>query len=85
MTADVVFGSRFREKCPASASYVALFVNRLLTIISNLFSGIYLTDMETCYKIFRSDLIKAMNLRSHRFGIEVEAHRVHRQNCSSHL
>jgi hypothetical protein len=40
--------------------------------MSNLFSGVYLTDMETCYKIFRADLLKAMNLNSRRFGIEVE-------------
>jgi hypothetical protein len=47
-------------------------VNRALTALSNLFSGIYLTDMETCYKLVRSDLLKAMRLRSKRFGIEVE-------------
>ena len=40
--------------------------------MSNLFSGIYLTDMETCYKAFRSDLVQNMNLTSKRFGIEVE-------------
>ena len=48
------------------------FVNRLLTTLSNLLSGIYLSDMETCYKVFRADLVKAMNLQSERFGIEVE-------------
>jgi hypothetical protein len=37
-----------------------------------MFSGIYLTDMETCYKVFRADLLKSMNLQSERFGIEVE-------------
>jgi hypothetical protein len=47
-------------------------VNRFLTVLSNLFSGIYLTDMETCYKAFRADLVKSMNLKSNRFGIEVE-------------
>jgi glycosyltransferase involved in cell wall biosynthesis len=69
--ADVVYGSRFmngREKA-LLASYIG---NRLLTILSNLFSGVRLTDMETCYKIFRSDLIKSMTLKSKRFGIEVE-------------
>ena len=40
--------------------------------MSNLLSGIYLTDMETCYKVFRADLLQPMNLRSQRFGIEVE-------------
>ena len=48
------------------------FVNRLLTTLSNLMSGLYLSDMETCYKVFRADLLKAMNLTSQRFGIEVE-------------
>jgi glycosyltransferase involved in cell wall biosynthesis len=48
------------------------FVNRFLTMLSNLLSGIYLSDMETCYKAFRADLLKSMNLRSNRFGIEVE-------------
>jgi hypothetical protein len=43
-----------------------------LTVSSNLLSGIYLTDMETCYKIFRADLLKSMRLKSRRFGIEVE-------------
>jgi hypothetical protein len=41
-------------------------------LLSNLFSGVYLTDMETCYKVFKSELIKSMNLTSKRFGIEVE-------------
>ena len=47
-------------------------MNYFLTVVSNLLSGIYLTDMETCYKVFRTDIIKAMNLKSQRFGIEVE-------------
>ena len=48
-------------------------INRTLTALSNVLSGIYLSDMETCYKVFRSDLLKAMNLRSNRFGFEVES------------
>ena len=40
--------------------------------LSNLLSGIYLTNVETCYKLFRADLIKSMDLTSRRFGIEVE-------------
>jgi glycosyltransferase involved in cell wall biosynthesis len=70
--ADVVFGSRFKKNSPQVHRTYHYFINYLLTILSNLFSGIYLTDMETCYKAFRSDLLKAMNLRSQRFGIEVE-------------
>lgn len=70
--ADVVYGSRFRRGSPQVHRTYHYFVNRFLTVLSNLMSGIYLTDMETCYKLFRSDLIKAMNLTSRRFGIEVE-------------
>ncbi len=70
--ADVVYGSRFKKNAMQVHRTYHYFVNRLLTVLSNLFSGIYLTDMETCYKIFRTDLIQAMNLRSKRFGIEVE-------------
>lgn len=70
--ADVVYGSRFREGVGQVHRTYHYFVNRILTILSNLLSGIYLTDMETCYKIFRADLLKAMDLRSQRFGIEVE-------------
>jgi glycosyltransferase involved in cell wall biosynthesis len=70
--ADVVYGSRFKRSGLQVHRTYHFFINRLLTVLSNLFSGIYLTDMETCYKIFRADLIKSMNLTSQRFGIEVE-------------
>jgi len=69
--ADVVFGSRFKSSHQVRRTY-HYFVNRLLTFLSNLFSGIYLTDMETCYKAFRADLLQSMQLTSDRFGIEVE-------------
>ena len=70
--ADVVYGSRFLQSlhpAPRTSSY---FANRLLTWLSNLFSGLPLTDVETCYKLFRADLLKSMNLTSERFGIEIE-------------
>ncbi len=70
--ADVVYGSRFRHESGQVHRTYHYMVNRLLTVLSNWFSGIHLTDMETCYKVFRSDLIHAMRLRSSRFGIEVE-------------
>lgn len=70
--ADVVYGSRFKKSAFQVHRTYHYFVNRLLTVMSNLLSGIYLTDMETCYKIFRADLVKAMALKSKRFGIEVE-------------
>ncbi len=69
--ADVVYGSRFKQSVQVHRTY-HYFVNRFLTILSNLFSGIYLTDMETCYKVFRRELLQAMRLRSSRFGIEIE-------------
>lgn len=70
--ADVVYGSRFKKNAIQVHRTYHYFVNRFLTLVSNLFSGIYLTDMETCYKIFRADLLKSMELQSKRFGIEVE-------------
>ncbi len=71
--ADVVFGSRFRADRVQVHRTFHYLGNRLLTDLSNLASGIYLSDMETCYKIFRADLIKPMRLRSQRFGFEVES------------
>jgi glycosyltransferase involved in cell wall biosynthesis len=70
--ADVVFGSRFKHSSFQVHRTYHYFVNRLLTALSNLMSGLYLSDMETCYKVFRADLLKSMNLTSRRFGIEVE-------------
>lgn len=70
--ADVVFGSRFKKNSMQVHRTYHYFVNRFLTVLSNLMSGIYLTDMETCYKIFRADLLRSMRLKSKRFGIEVE-------------
>jgi glycosyltransferase involved in cell wall biosynthesis len=70
--ADVVYGSRFKKNAAQVHRTYHYFVNHFLTTVSNLLSGIYLTDMETCYKIFRADLLKSMRLQSNRFGIEVE-------------
>ncbi len=69
--ADVVYGSRFKNGQQVHRTF-HYFGNLLLTILSNLLSGIYLTDMETCYKVFRADVLKAMRLKSQRFGLEVE-------------
>jgi glycosyltransferase involved in cell wall biosynthesis len=70
--ADVVYGSRFKKNTFQVRRTYHYLVNRFLTLLSNLMSGLYLTDMETCYKIFQADIVKAMNLKSKRFGIEVE-------------
>jgi glycosyltransferase involved in cell wall biosynthesis len=69
---DVVYGSRFKKSVNQIHRTYHYLINRFLTFLSNLFTGIYLTDMETCYKVFRADLLQSMNLKSNRFGIEVE-------------
>jgi glycosyltransferase involved in cell wall biosynthesis len=73
--ADVVYGSRFITNRPRRVLYNTHFIaNRFLTFLSNIFTNINLSDMETCYKVFTSEVIKKIskNLRSNRFGIEVE-------------
>jgi len=70
--ADVVYGSRFQRGNTQVKRTYHYLINRFLTILSNLLSGIYLTDMETCYKFFRSEVLKDMDLVSNRFGFEVE-------------
>lgn len=70
--ADVVYGSRFKKSHEQVHRTFHYLVNRMLTMISNLFSGLYLTDMETCYKFFRADVIKNIKLESNRFGFEPE-------------
>jgi glycosyltransferase involved in cell wall biosynthesis len=70
--ADVVYGSRFQSG-PRRVLYFWHSVgNRFLTLLSNMFTDLNLTDMETCYKMVRADLLKSLPLVSHRFGIEVE-------------
>jgi glycosyltransferase involved in cell wall biosynthesis len=70
--ADAVFGSRFQSG-PRRVLYFWHSVgNRVLTLLSNMLTDLNLTDMETCYKMVRADLLKALPLRSDRFGIEVE-------------
>ncbi len=71
--ADVVYGSRFRRESWRVHRTFHFLANRLLTALSNGLSGIYLSDMETCYKLFRADLVKSMRLRAGGFGFEVEA------------
>ena len=71
--ADVVYGSRFMG---GNAHRILFFWhsigNRLLTFISNLFTNLNMTDMETCYKLFRSEFIKQIYFREKRFGFEPE-------------
>ncbi|EOQ88185.1 glycosyltransferase, group 2 family protein [Leptospira yanagawae serovar Saopaulo str. Sao Paulo = ATCC 700523] len=70
--ADVVFGSRFKKDGRQVHRTFHYLINRILTILSNFFSGLYLTDMETCYKVFKSEIIQNINLESKRFGFEPE-------------
>ena len=71
--ADVVFGSRFRREGIMRVHHTVHFLgNKLLTWFSNLCTGFYITDMETCYKVFKRELIQSFPLRSNRFGIEPE-------------
>jgi len=70
--ADVVYGSRFLGEEQQDPSFLHRLGNRMLTVASNLFTGLPLTDMETCYKAFRGDLIRSLTLRQNRFGFEPE-------------
>ena len=70
--ADVVYGSRFSPVSRRVNSYWHTMGNRALTVFSNWFSDLHLTDMETCYKAFRREVIKNLRLASYRFGFEPE-------------
>lgn len=71
--ADVVFGSRFLSNGPRRVLYFWHKVgNTLLTFMSNVFTNLDLTDMETCYKVFRKDVVKRIHLKENRFGLEPE-------------
>jgi len=71
--ADVVYGSRFKGEAPKRMLFFWHFAgNQFLTFFSNVFSNLNLSDMETCYKMFRADLIPKLNLKENRFGIEPE-------------
>lgn len=71
--ADVVYGSRFVGGDEHRVLYFWHYVgNRLLTLMSNMCTNLNLTDMETCYKVLKTDVLKNMRLRSNRFGIEPE-------------
>lgn len=71
--ADVVYGSRFIGDRPHRVLYFWHSVgNKFLTTLSNMFSNLNLTDMETCYKVFKRDLLKQFTLCEERFGFEPE-------------
>jgi len=71
--ADVVYGSRFMGSKPHRILFFWHTIgNRFLTTLSNVFTNLNLTDMETCYKLFRTDIIQGLNLTEKRFGFEPE-------------
>ena len=71
--ADVVYGSRFVGSEEKRVIYFWHMIgNKILTLLSNMLTNLNLTDMEVCYKVFRSDVIKNINLRENRFGFEPE-------------
>lgn len=70
--ADVVFGSRFLKGGSVKQTFSAKIANKVLTGFSNLMNGTKITDMETCFKAVRLDMLKGLHLVSDRFGIEPE-------------
>ena len=71
--ADVVFGSRFMGGGPHRVLYFWHYMgNKFLTLLSNMFTNINLSDMETCYKMFRREIIQAIEIEENRFGFEPE-------------
>ena len=81
--ADVVFGSRFQGAAPHRVVYFWHRVgNGFLTLLSNMFTDLNLTDMETCYKAFRTEIIQSIRICEQRFGFEPEiTAKVARRRC----
>jgi glycosyltransferase involved in cell wall biosynthesis len=71
--ADVVYGSRFMGGEAHRVLYFWHYLgNKLLTLLSNMFTNLNLTDMETCYKVFKAEILKSITLKEKRFGFEPE-------------
>ncbi len=70
--ADVVYGSRFIGETHRVLYFWHYIANMALTLLSNMFTNLNLTDMETCYKVFRREVLQGITLRSNRFGFEPE-------------
>ncbi|QQE12878.1 glycosyltransferase family 2 protein [Planctomycetota bacterium] len=81
--ADVVYGSRFAGgECHRVLYYWHSVGNTFLTWLSNMFTNINLTDMETCYKVFKREIIQDIDIKENRFGFEPEiTAKVARRNC----
>ncbi len=70
--ADVVYGSRFIGESHRVLFYWHFLGNQFLTLLSNMFTNLNLTDMETCYKVFKTEVIRDIEIKSNRFGVEPE-------------
>jgi len=70
--ADVVYGSRFLSASSRWSTFWQTLGNKFLTFLSNLCAGLRLTDMETCYKVFKKEVLDNIELKSNRFGFEPE-------------
>ena len=70
--ADVTFGSRFIGSPRRALYFWHMLMNRGLTLASNMLNDLNITDMETCYKAFRADVVKAIDIEENRFGVEPE-------------
>lgn len=70
--ADVVYGSRFLNQREVRGYKQNVLANKLLTNLSNCMTGYKITDMETCYKAFKSEIIKSVDIKENRFGFEPE-------------
>jgi glycosyltransferase involved in cell wall biosynthesis len=80
--ADVVYGSRFLGEKPQDPSWVHRLGNGLLTKASNLTTGLAITDMETCYKAFRREVLRSLEVQQDRFGFEPEVTaKIARRKC----
>jgi glycosyltransferase involved in cell wall biosynthesis len=82
--ADVVYGSRFLQSNPRKVGSFRKYVaNKFLTALSNFFTDLHLTDMETCYKVFRREILNNARLTEDRFGFEPEiTHEISRMTVS---
>jgi glycosyltransferase involved in cell wall biosynthesis len=81
--ADVVYGSRLIGGAPHRVLFFWHYVgNKMVTTLSNMFTNLNLTDMETCYKVFKAEVIKKIQIKSDRFGVEPElTAKIARQRC----
>jgi glycosyltransferase involved in cell wall biosynthesis len=81
--ADVVYGSRLIGGAPHRVLFFWHYVgNKMVTTLSNMFTNLNLTDMETCYKVFKVEVIKKIKIKSDRFGVEPElTAKIARQRC----